>query len=323
MTAAKIVTCKYPRCTKPVARTGKPGRPAELCGESGHTSTALWQLSKKETARAERTAGRQPAPITRPVSQKTETLSSLVRRFEELCGEELPALFADARDVMGVISDPGSLTAEIAHVRQEATQQVDAAELARADAERQAAQAIAERDVACAAQELADDAAAEAIEERDRAAGELDQVATATRKALEQMRAEVAAAQTAQAVAEEKSRAAERTASACTDEVRALRGMLDEQRRTHQLRMDEAHTAHAEGMAAANAAADQVIDNMRDRHAEELAECRAHGDQVRKELREDLRAKDEELNSLRRTGEFVPVPPAANGKRGFRNNGAP
>jgi colicin import membrane protein len=312
--------CLYTGCYDPIERTGRPGRPSRFCADPDHNNAALLALNQKGRQRAERAAARH-APITRAVSDRTESLAAVVRRLEEVAQELLPALLADAAELIGALADPGAVAAEIAHVRRDCDEQVRAAEEARADAELRADRAERDRDDALAVQELAEGAAEEAGEQRDQAVEELDLVTAATRKAVDQMQAQLAAAQTAQALAESERDAAKRTASACTDEVRELRKMLEEQRRTHQLRMDEAHTAHAKSMAAAHAAADQVIDNERGRHESAMAAARADADKIRTELREDLRKALDELNSRHRTGEFTDSAEAAqNGRKGLRSS---
>ncbi|MFC9436882.1 hypothetical protein [Nocardia sp. NPDC057030] len=306
MTAARIVECKFPGCHEPVTRTGRRGRPAELCANPKHTSSALYEINRAADAKAARVAAERQDAIMRPVSARADALVGLVRRMEELFGE-LPALVADVRDVLEVIADPLSVTEEIAAVRRECDKRVADADLARADAERQAEQAYAERDAAMAARELADAAADEALEARDEAIDELDQVRRETREKVIEVQGLFNSARKEQAIAESDRDAAVRIAEARLAEVGTARTDLIDERREGQRRIDEAHAAHAQEMAAVRAAADKAIMEMRAQNGLDIAAVRDEAATIRAELREDLEAAHAELNALRRTGEFAPA----------------
>lgn len=308
--SAPIELCDYPKCDEPREVTGRPGRPSKFCANPDHTYAKALARIRGLQATAEKAVARRPVPITRAVSDRAETLAAVVRRIEDVV-QELPALFADASELIGAIADPASVAAEIAQARRDCEEQVRKAEEARTEAEERADQLERERDEALAVQALAVGAVAEAEEERDQALADHKAVSDETRQALTRMQGLLDAAGTKRAVAERERDAAMQTAQARIEEVGRLRTDLDDERRNAQQRVDEIHAAHAKGMEGA-----------RVQTAADMAALRADFEQIRTELRQDLKvAKTEtkdaqdQLNSLMRTGELVPVAPAQKPKR--------
>lgn len=157
-----VMTCKFPGCTEPVAKTDKPGRPTVVCSKPEHTALRAWNAQKKLDTQAVRAAASQPDPVDRPVTQGTETPGELIRRLEEL-RREFAATLDDAGELIATIADPRSVAEEIDQVRRECARHVDEALAAQVAAERAAAEAETERRRARKAEELANSAAEEAV----------------------------------------------------------------------------------------------------------------------------------------------------------------
>lgn len=244
--------CRYPMsadrlCGKPARQRGGPGAPSLFCDDPEHTARRAFDRRRKFRQQAEKAAARQPVPVTRPITEGTATLATLIGRLAEL-RDEFAAVLTDASELAATITDPHALAEEIAHMRRECEQRVAAAEETRAAADRRAADAERERDTARADAEIAAAAAEEAIAERDamlaratrivddakaqiaEAERDREQVYTEAEATLQQAAERVETARKAEAVAKDQRQAAIQIAQEHAAEVRGLREQLDAER---------------------------------------------------------------------------------------------
>lgn len=320
-------TCQYPlaadrMCPNPrQQRGGGPGAPSLFCDDPTHTARRAYDRRQQFKRQEAKAAARQPATITRPVTDRLGTLAGLVEQLHDI-RDQFAATLHDAGELIGLIADPASLAAEIDQIQRECERRVIAEQEARADAERRTALAERERDAARAGEAIANAAADEAIAERDEALkratrvvdeakqqiaeaqaeaeAEKERVYAEAEDALRQAREKVAAASNAEAVAVHEKQSAMRVAEARVNEAQQLRADIQEERAEHHAEITALQAARVKDLSSAHATADANVKEIRQQHAAELDAIRKTAATDRAELRRDVESARAELGELRR-----------------------
>lgn len=325
--AGEPATCQYPLaadrlCPRPrQQRDGGPGAPSLFCDDPTHTARRAYDRRQQFKRQEAKAAARQPATITRPVTDRLGTLSGLVEQLHDI-RDQFAATLHDAGELITLIADPASLAAEIDHVQRECERRAIAEQEARADAERRAVLAERERDAAQAGEAIANAAADEAIAERDEALKRATRVVDDARQqiadaqaeaeaekqrvyaeaedALKQARQKVATASNAEAIAVHQRQAAMNVAEARVAEAQKLRADIQEERAEHHAEIVALQAARVRDLSSAHATADANLKEARQQHAAELDAVRKTAATDRAELRRDLESARAELDALRR-----------------------
>lgn len=227
--------CQFPACPNPPKPARAPGQRSLYCAD--HTRVqALRERNRLARLREKEQAEQQ---AEQPVSEGIAAFAALLKRHEQLVLE--------MAEITATITDPAALAREIAEVQRAAEHRIAEAEAARDAAEREAARARAERDEA---RELRDEALAvideveqreaEAVEARAAAAQAVEE-ATST---LHEYEREMGVARDAQVRAESERDAARTEAARVSAEATQLRTAMENQRLSHQAKLDDLHAKH-------------------------------------------------------------------------------
>jgi chromosome segregation ATPase len=301
---AATLTCGFPGCTRPVLRTGAPGRPSEYCDLPEHTRWRAWRERQRI-----REAETQDSSVTVTKTAQGSGSSAAHGRAEELTDRirllvtELTTSLTGVVQELGTMTDPATVAAELDAVRTEAARGIAQAqaELAKAEQRRRAAARSCEQ---------AEAATQDAIVAAEQA--ELDVAA-----AREAQRAAVAEAQEVARRADDEIATVKVEAE---DEIAAIRrdaADLTEQARVRaEERIEQAQRAAAEQIAdAARQADEQINAAQRERdaavaagRAAELATGRAEQSATdakadTERLRAELAQVRQELTDLHRSVE--------------------
>jgi hypothetical protein len=147
------LTCGFPGCTRPVLRTGTPGRPSEYCDLPEHTRWRAWRERQRI-----REAEIQDASVTVTKPVQGGGSSAAHGRAEELTDRirllvtELSASLTGVVRELGTMTDPATVAAELEAVRTDAARGIAQAqaELAKAEQRRRAVQRSCEQAEAAA-----------------------------------------------------------------------------------------------------------------------------------------------------------------------------
>ncbi|MBY8852608.1 hypothetical protein K7G98_32020, partial [Saccharothrix sp. MB29] len=108
MTTAEVhaMTCNYPGCTRPVLRTGGPGRPSEYCDLPEHTRWRAWR-ERQRLAQAEE-GDQEVVTVTKGPHGMTAgkiRAEELIERFRSMA-EQMSTTLSGAVAELSAIADP-------------------------------------------------------------------------------------------------------------------------------------------------------------------------------------------------------------------------
>jgi colicin import membrane protein len=281
-------------CDRPVAKSGKPGRPPAYCDDPEHTRAKAFPARRRfETVATRRSPVETELTVPeRPITDGRQSFGALLVRFEESAAAalragveqqaQLTAILERATEVVRTVADPDAAGYEVDQIQREAAVAVAEAQTAQARAEQGArnAQKQAAREIELRSQ--ADEAAAQALE----AAAA---IRTEAAKQITQLKAETEAAVI------EYQRLAEQTRAETADQVTAAQQAAEEARAEATTLVKAAQQELTTAAAArTRAETDQAAAERR------AAEDRATAERLRAELDQQRTDHHQELATLRR-----------------------
>ncbi|WP_280212861.1 hypothetical protein, partial [Nocardia cyriacigeorgica] len=306
--------------------TGRRGRKADYCGDEHvdpdgvrrrHDRAGAFQRRRELKLQAAGQAPRPSAPAPRPVTSARASLAELLAQWEMVTTthhRQQAELIDRVAEIVATAGDPDAAVAEVARIRAEAKDEIDAANARAAEAEQDAITARRERDRAIEDRALAEGAAEDAIADRDA------QIAAA-REEAEQARRDATQAEhdAAEALADRDAAIAdanERIAQAehdAAEEIATIRAQAED--RIARIEADaEQKIARYDETARQATAARNEAEADRAGAEQAAADARTEADRLRRDLAAAQEAHRAELVQLREdiaaVGAAAPAPPA-------------